>query len=441
MDFKKYIDKYKEEALNTLVDILKMDTVLDEYKENDNAPFGEGNLECLNYMLNKASNDNFETKNVDNYAGHIHLGTKGDLIGILGHLDVVPAVGVWDSNPFEPVIKDGKLIARGTLDDKGPVVAAYYALKIIKDMNLDMKNQIRIILGCDEETGSRCVKRYFTKEPKPAYGFSPDADFPVIYGEKGILTMDLESNTKLDNIKSIKCGTRYNIVCDEAICEFDNIDASLFNKFLLDTNNKGSINGNTITILGRSAHAMSPSLGVNAIYILMQFINEYYPNSLSKFIIDTCDTDGTKMGINYYDNDMKDLTINLGICNYDGNAIKLGYNMRLPKDDILDSIISAFNKYSYKVTTKYSKSHYVDPNSDFVKTLMSVYQETTNDYESQAFTIGGGTYAREIENAVAFGPMFKDREDVVHQPNEYIFIEDFYAWIEIYVKTIYKLVM
>ncbi len=442
IDFKELVNKYKDESLKTLIDVLSIDTVLDEYKEDANAPFGEGNLECLNYMLNKAKEDNFETLNVDNYACHIDLGTKGDLIGVLGHLDVVPTVGDWKYDPFTPTIEGDKLIARGTLDDKGPVVACYYALKILKDLNIEMNHKIRLILGSDEESGSRCMKRYFSKVEKPDYGFSPDADFPVIYGEKGIMGLYLEGNLELNNIKSIKAGTRLNIVCDEVICEFNELDSNLFNKFLKDNNYKGEVEGNTVKVFGSSAHAMTPHLGVNAIYLLMEFINEYYPNELSNYFINTFDTTGNKLNINHSDEQMGELTINLGILTYENNKINIGYNLRVPKDELVDGIVSAFKNNVLKLETKhsYSKAHYVDPNSDFVQKLMAIYQECTGDTESKPFTIGGGTYAREIPNAVAFGPHFKGREDVVHQPNEYIYLEDFYKWIEIYAKALYLLV-
>ncbi len=442
IDIKSHVEKYKKEALDTLIDLLKIDSVLDEYKENDVYPFGKGNYDCLNYLLSKGAEDNFKTLNVDNYAGHIELGDKGDVIGVLGHLDVVPTVGEWKYNPFEPTIEGDKLIARGTLDDKGPVVASYFALKIIKDLNLDMKNKIRLIVGSDEESGSRCMQRYFSKIEKPNYGFSPDADFPVIYGEKGLMGLELNGNISLNNIKSIKGGTRSNIVCDEVVCEFDNVDETLFNNFLNENNYKGSINGNVVTVLGKSAHAMQPHVGINAIYLLMEFIDKYYPNELSNYIVNHFDTTGKKLNIDFKDEQMGELTINLGIINYVNNNLDITLNLRVPRDEIVEKIINTYKNNPLKLEVKYEYSnvHYVDPNSDFIKKLMNCYQEATGDYESKPFTIGGGTYARIIPGCVAFGPRLSGREDVVHQPNEYIFIEDFYKWIEIYTKVLYELV-
>ena len=131
--------------------------------------------------------DGFVTLDDQGYAGHIDIGNHSEYFGILGHLDVVPVNKVgWDSDPFEVVIKDGKLFGRGVADDKGPLIAGYYAAKIIHDLNLPVKKTIRVIFGCDEERGSSCVRHYFENHEYPSMGFTPDAEFPVVYGEKGM---------------------------------------------------------------------------------------------------------------------------------------------------------------------------------------------------------------------------------------------------------------
>ncbi len=177
----------------------------------------------------------------------------------------------------------------------------------------------------------------------------------------------------------------------------------------------------------------------------MEFINKYYPDNLSNFLVNTFDCSGVKLNLNSKDEQMGDLTFNLGVINVSNDNIHLGYNMRLPKDELLDKINNTYKEEVLKYNLKfdsytYSKAHYVDPNSDLVVKLMSAYQEVTGDLENKPFTIGGGTYAREIEGAVAFGPMFLGREDVVHQPNEYILLEDFKKWILIYVNALIKVV-
>ena len=445
VNFLEEAKKYYDVALKDLCELLKFKSVLDVYRPDSEFPFGVENKKCLDYFLNIGKRDGFDILNVDNYAGHITMGSGNESVGVLGHLDVVPAVGNWTYDPFTPTIVDGKLYARGTLDDKGGIFASYYAMKMIKDLNLPISKEIRIIVGCDEETGSRCVSRYFSKVNKPTYAFSPDAEFPIIYGEKGILSFDINGSIENDEVVSIKAGERYNIVCDEAILTVKNVNKAYLDEFILSEGCNAKMEGNSYIFYGVSAHAMQPHLGVNAISLMFKFMNKYYPCNASKFICENFDTTGKLLGIDIYDKDMHDLTINLGICKYENGSLKLGYNLRVPVDEHVKVIEDGFRKglkdYSNLELGEfaYSPRHFVDSNSDLVKNLMSAYQDVSGDYESKPFTIGGGTYARTMENAVAFGPNFLHRPDICHQPDEHIYLEDFIMWIAIYAKAIYLL--
>lgn len=445
IDFLKEAEKYFDTALESLCETLKFKSVLDEFNPNSEAPFGEENKKCLDFVLGLGSKDGFDVLNVDNYAGHISYGSGKEIIGVLGHLDVVPAVGNWTNDPFTPTINDGKLYARGTLDDKGGVIASYYAMKMIRDLNLPISKQIRLIIGCDEETGSRCVKRYFESQPMPEYAFSPDAEFPIIYGEKGILTFNIEGTIENEEVVSINAGQRYNIVCDEAHLKVKNVNADYLNEFLQSYNCEAKVIGDEYVFYGKSAHAMQPHLGVNAIYHMALFMNKYYPCDMANFLVKYYDTTGKLLGIDIYDEYMKDLTINLGICKFDGKKLVLGYNLRVPTDEHVNIIENGFKKglSSYSnlslSTFGYSSRHFVDPNSEFIGKLMNAYQEISGDYETKPFTIGGGTYARIMKNAVAYGPNFLHRPDLCHQPDEHIYLSDFILWIAIYAKAIYLL--
>ena len=445
MDFLKLAENYYEDALTDLCELLKFKSVLDEYIPNSQTPFGLENKKALDYFLNMGKRDGFNVLNVDNYAGHISYGEGIESVGVLGHLDVVPAVGKWSNDPFTPTIIDGKLYARGTLDDKGGLVASYYALKLLKDLNITLSKQVRIIAGCDEETGSRCVERYFTKVEKPTFAFSPDAEFPIIYGEKGILSFDILGTIENPEVLSIEAGQRYNIVCDEAKLTVKNINNKYIEEFISEEGCKAEVVDNSYVFYGVSAHAMQPHLGVNAIYIMFKFMNKYYPCNASKFISEKFDTTGKSLGIDIDDKDMHQLTINLGICNYKAGILRLGYNLRVPVDEHIEVIKNGFSNELAKYDTlelgdfHYSPRHFVNPNSELVLNLLSAYQEVTNDYESKPFTIGGGTYARAIGNAVAFGPNFLHRPDICHQPDEHIYLSDFVMWIAIYAKAIYLL--
>ena len=445
IDFLELAKKYYNDALNDLCELLKYKSVLEVYDHDGEAPFGEENKKCLEHFLSFGERDGFNVLNVDNYAGHITYGEGSESVGVLGHLDVVPAVGKWTNDPYTPTIKDGKLYARGTLDDKGGVVASYYAMKLIKDLNLPISKQIRIIVGCDEESGSRCVERYFSKVDKPTCAFSPDAEFPIIYGEKGILGFDINGTIENSEVLAINAGERYNIVCDEAHLKVKNPSKEYLEAFISETSCNAELTEDGYVFYGQSAHAMQPHLGVNAIVIMFNFMNKYYPCDASKFISSKFDTTGKLLGIDIDDKDMHQLTINLGICKYDGESLRMGYNLRVPVDSHVEVINNGFNSELANYSNlslgefHYSPRHFVDPNSTLIQNLMKSYQEVTGDYESKPFTIGGGTYARTMGNAVAFGPNFLHRPDICHQPDEHIYLEDFIMWIAIYAKAIYLL--
>ena len=190
MDFYAKILERKDELLQKTIELLRIPSVLTKFDPESNTPFGEAINDSLYYMLDLAREDGFVTKNINNYAAHIEYGEGKDILGVLCHLDVVPTGDGWTHPPFSPIVKDGKLFARGATDDKGPTMAAYFALKLLKEMDFQPNKRIRIILGTDEETGWRGIREYFKTEQMPELGFAPDASFPLIYGEKGIISFD-----------------------------------------------------------------------------------------------------------------------------------------------------------------------------------------------------------------------------------------------------------
>lgn len=194
IDFKAEVEKRKDALMEDLFSLLRIDSAMDMEHADAENPFGPGPRKALDAFLKIAERDGYTTKNYDNYVGHFEYenGASDDaeVLGIIGHLDVVPAGSGWDSNPFEPEIRNGNLYARGASDDKGPTVACYYALKILKELNLPLSKKIRFIVGTNEETGWADMDYYFEhcELPLPDFGFSPDAEFPIINGEKGNIT-------------------------------------------------------------------------------------------------------------------------------------------------------------------------------------------------------------------------------------------------------------
>ena len=262
--------------------------------------------------------------------------------------------------------------------------------------------------------------------------------------QKG-LTFNILGTINNPDVVSIKAGERYNIVCDEAKLTVKNATQAYLDEFTFEDGCTAELVGNTYIFYGKSAHAMQPHMGVNAIYNMFKFMNKYYPCDASSFITNYFDTNGKLLGVYINDPDMHELTINLGVCHYDGNNLLMGYNLRVPVDTHVEVIKEGFNKglESYQSLNLgefyYSKRHFVDPKSDLIINLLNAYQSVSGDYTNKPFTIGGGTYARTMENAVAFGPNFLDRLDICHQPDEHIYLEDFIKWIAIYAKAIYLL--
>lgn len=439
--------KYTNEWIELTSKLVSYPSVLEDFKPESNAPFGKANKEVLEWMLGHAKDDGFDTLNSDNYAGHVAFGNGNEALGILAHLDVVPAVGKWTGNPFEVINKDGKLIGRGVNDDKGPLAAAYIAMKMLKDAGFKPNKKILLIMGCDEESGSRCLEHYFKSNPMPSLGFSPDACFPCINGEKAGIHFNIKGKLNQDSIiDTVYAGERYNIVPDYAYMTLKKDLKKEYLEFLKENNLKGEIEGDKYVAYGVSAHAMSPEKGQNAAFTLFSFLNKYAACEISSFVEGYLKDDpfGKKLGIAVYHEELKNLTQNLGIVRIENGQIFLGIDSRVPVDNYeqtiaqkLDSALEGTNLgYEIPVT---GKIHYVPSNSVLVSTLMNSYRKFTGDMENQAYSIGGGTYAKFMDNAVAFGPQFIGREDVDHQADEYVLVEDYTTAIAIYAHAIYEL--
>lgn len=463
--------KRKEQIINETQQYLQIKSVLDEDRGTDQAPLGPGIDQALNFMLNKGQNDGFTVKNVDGLAGHIEYGEGKELLGILCHVDVVPEGDGWTSDPYSADIRDGKIFARGAIDDKGPTMAAYHALKIVKELGLTIQKRVRIILGTDEESNWRCVDHYFKSEEMPTIGFAPDADFPIINAEKGIFDFILEQNTMGQKknggtavLKVLQSGRRLNMVPDlveaSVLCKTKD-DAeqfkNSFEQYIKDNNLTGAatIIDNTLQLRleGISAHGMEPNKGKNAGLLLNSFLNNNLLNELDQqssvfvsFVQQYFgqDSRGKALGIAYEDEISGELTINNGILSYrveEGG--KIGLNLRYPVTHDIEPSKQIIKQISEKhnFTCKElsdSKPHHVDDQHPLIKVLQKVYEEQTGE-KAELIAIGGGTYARSLHAGVAFGPLFPGRPDVAHQKDEYIEIEDLLKATAIYAQAIYEL--
>ncbi|WEV44594.1 dipeptidase PepV [Streptococcaceae bacterium ESL0687] len=466
INFNEEIAKRKDDMLEDLFTLLRINSERDDSKATKEAPFGPGPVEALDKMLEIAERDGFATKNVDNYAGHFEYGDGEEVLGIFAHMDVVPAGFGWDSNPYEPEIRDGKIYARGSSDDKGPTVACYYALKTIKELGLPVSKKVRFVIGTDEESGWGDMDYYFEHVgvPKPDFGFSPDAEFPIINGEKGNITEYLHFNNSQGGtftLHSFKGGLRENMVPESATAVFSG-DTSLdkltadFDAFKAAKKVTGEITnlGNNeyqITVTGKSAHGASPQTGVNGATYLAHFLMDLDFGGAAKAYLVTAgqilfeDHAGEKLGVAHTDEKMGALSMNAGVFKFDENSDDntIALNFRYPKGTDEDTIKAELEKIEGVASvTKASHGHlphYVPMDDPLVKTLLDVYEKHTGEkgYEQ---IIGGGTFGRLLDRGVAFGAQFPGYTDTMHQANEFMPVDYVERAAAIYAEAIYELI-
>lgn len=461
VNWKAEVEKRKESFLKDTQGLLKIRSVLDETAASENAPFGPGIKQALDYMLDLGKTAGMKTKNLEGYAAHMEMGQGEELIGILGHLDVVPEGDGWSTDPFGGEIKDGKIFARGAIDDKGPTMAAFYGMKIIQELNLPVSKRVRLILGTDEESQWRCVDHYFKHEEMPSAGFAPDADFPIIHAEKGMLNVDIIQKTHIEGsdqaqiLYSFTSGHRLNMVPDRAEAEItysSEVEES-YQRYLesngLDGASAKADERLTLTLVGKSAHGSTPEFGVNAGVLLAGFLASVPLDEQGKSYIDFVhnhlgSAEGEDLGIAAEDEVSGILTVNPGVFTFkQGEEGKMGLNIRYPVkhsgDDVIHQLEKLTESHGFSLeVTKYTTPHFVDENHPLVQTLKKVYEEQTG-LTGKPIAIGGGTYARSLKAGVAFGALFPGREDVAHQKDEYMFLDDLFSAAAIYAQSIYEL--
>ena len=425
-NFRPYYDNF----INDLSNLLRIPSVLDAYKENSTEPFGKGNKEALEFMLELGKKHGFKAVNIDNYAGFLEFGEGSKVLLILCHLDVVPATGKWTNPPFDPIIKENRIYARGAIDDKGPLMASFYALKRLKDEGFNPNMRIRFFFGCDEESGSRCLERYIEKYGECDYVFSPDANFPCIYAENGISAELISGKDNDSNLVSFDSGTVSNVVPDKAVATIKNLNLkNEFSKYLSTNNLKGEIEGNTYTLYGKSAHGSIPEKGINALLHLARFLNKYINNNFLSFLDSEFDDFyGENLKIAHIDQEMGRVSNNIAVAKFNDNEYKIVTNIRYPKGFIFDEKMETLKDHLKKYNAELkvlgnSTYHYVPKYSHLVQALLKAYRDYTKDF-TEPMSIGGGTYARDFKNAVAFGAVFPDEAESMHMPDESASIEN-----------------
>lgn len=435
---KKEIDGLFNDYVNDLRSLIEIPSVL---PADDNYPNVEPIQQSLKKMIEICDRIGFATYiDPDCYYGYAEVG-EGEMFGILGHLDVVPAgdLEAWETNPFELVESDGKLIGRGVQDDKGPTLAALYALKMLLDSGFKLSKKVRFIFGTDEETAWRGIAKYQEKEEMPTMGFSPDSSFPLIYAEKGL--MQLKLRTKSSGIV-FKGGDAFNSVPSKVKYELDT--ASQFKENL---DKLGFEYSEDLEVLGKSVHAQICDQGVNAIVRTFLAMKDIYPdNNAIKFVCETFgeDANGTPIFGEVADEHSGKLMFNLGMFDFNEEYDELCIDMRIPvthdKEELIAKLIEVAKQYDLEyIEHDWLGPIYVPTDSELIVNLMAAYQEVTGDMESKPKTSGGATYSRAMSNCVAYGPILPTSVKTEHQPNEYVKVSDMKAAMEIYAKALQKL--
>ncbi len=441
------VDSYRDELIENIRKWIAIPSVQGE-PAGENAPFGAEVRRMLDTALADGRRFGFEVRDIDGYAGDISYGAGEQTMGMLAHLDVVPLGDGWTHDPLGGEIADGRIYGRGTTDDKGPALCALYAMRAVKEAGLPLKDGVRLILGCDEETGMSDMRHYASKMKMPDYGFSPDAEFPVINIEKGGVNMRLSKVTGGEDgaaipVYSLYAGERPNVVPAEATAVVGLAHTTLaelneklsaiekaHDRFRLSAALEGEGRAR-ITATGVNAHAAMPERGVNAAGMLLIALKELGAGGAGSapaiaMLADAVGMEytGQSLGIACADELSGALTCNLGILRYDANELSALLDIRYPICGSEELMLGQAAKrvapagMSVCCASSHTPLH-VPADSKIVKGLLKVYHEVTG-LPAYTIAIGGGTYSRMMPNTVAFGVCFPGDMDVCHIADEYI---------------------
>lgn len=418
------MEKYLNDTVKTIQELIRIDSTNQPAEEG--MPFGKGAARALQAFLSCAAAMGFETRNYDNYAGEVLFG-EGEPFAILAHLDVVPAGSGWTHAPFGGEIENGKLYGRGAMDDKGPAVVCLYALKALKDEGFQPRKTIKLIVGCNEECGWGCIDHYKQCAEMPKVGFTPDADFPVIYAEKGILHVKFYFPVENAPFTALYGGKGVNMVCDEAFAQCDETEGA--ERYSL------RVEDGLLVSRGVSAHGSTPEKGKNALEPLFAYFARTNEDMRRAHEILFEDIFGLK---NFADETGR-LTMSPDIANYGDGILSVCVDIRYPATLPLQAVLDVLNKTGVRYEEIHHQSALFNPKDSFlIQTLQRVYNEATGE-RAEPIAIGGGTYARALECGAGFGPQLCGEPVTIHQKDEYISIPHVKFLLNLYRRAVEEL--
>lgn len=401
--------------IKVLKDLLSIQSIAEPGKEG--FPYGPGPAAALDYVLRLCEGMGFRTVNADGKYGYAEIGTGDEIIGILCHLDVVPAGEGWTYPPFAGTEADGKIYGRGAMDDKGPAVANIFAMKDLVQSGIPLNKRIRIIFGQSEENGDWFdLDVYKEKEELPDYGYTPDGDFPAIYAEKGILLLSMSMGLEESGFSELSAGSVPNMVpekCRAVLTE-----------------------GGIYETCGKAAHGSAPWEGENALSKMMEKTAGEAPLAGKYMELIGYDVYGEKLGCAFSDDVSGRLSVSTGLVKTEGDRIEIYLDIRYPvtmeKEKIVEDIRRTAVPYGLKIRqVHHMRPVYMEKRGKVMDCLLSAYRKATGDL-SDPIVIGGGTYARAMENIIAFGPTISGHENREHKSDEYILTEDLNLLRKIY---------
>lgn len=418
------MEKYLNDTVKTIQELIRIDSTNQPAEEG--MPFGKGAARALQAFLSCAAAMGFETRNYDNYVGEVLFG-EGEPFAILAHLDVVPAGSGWTHAPFGGEIENGKLYGRGAMDDKGPAVVCLYALKALKDEGFQPRKTIKLIVGCNEECGWGCIDHYKQCAEMPKVGFTPDADFPVIYAEKGILHVKFYFPVENAPFTALYGGKGVNMVCDEAFAQCDETEGA--ERYSL------RVEDGSLASRGVSAHGSTPEKGKNALEPLFAYFARTNEDMRRAHEILFEDIFGLK---NFADETGR-LTMSPDVANYGDGILSVCVDIRYPSTLPLQAVLDVLNKTGVRYEEIHHQSALFNPKDSFlIQTLQRVYNEATGE-RAEPIAIGGGTYARALECGAGFGPQLCGEPVTIHQKDEYISIPHVKFLLNLYRRAVEEL--
>lgn len=454
MDLNEHVLAMEQQLIACLQENLKIPSVQGDAEAD--APYGSHVRHCLDHVLKSAKSLGFHIGNADNHLGWCEYGDGEEMVAVLGHLDVVPAGDGWTCDPFGGEIKDGKLWGRGTTDDKGPTIAALFALAALRNSGLPLRRRIRLLFGCNEETGSADVKYYLAHGGEtPVMGFTPDGEYPVINGEKGIINATFSCNYEQSGdltLISLHGGTAPNVVPAHASAKL-RCPKELARKLAClqapSVRFTETDYGVFVEAEGISAHGSTPGLGENAIGRLLLTLDTLpLSGTLANavhFLATTLgmESDGASAGIALRDDISGSLTLNLGTLTADETQMSMKINYRYPVTkeyaDCAPILNAKFAEAGFSLDSEVHKAKlYIPEDAELVRTLLKVYRDQTG-LDGAPKSIGGGTYAKALPNILAFGPIFPGDEVREHKPDEYITIDNLIKNTQIIAAAMYEM--